>query len=189
MKKINLVLILLLGLSIVGCAPKDTYKLKGNYEQCQPYIDGTIKNGQIQFSTTETNKPSQNNDVVWIDYTGYINNKTFNGGTAKNYPLLLGSKSFIANFEDQLLNYKAGAEVEVKVTFPANYGNAQLAGKKAVFKVKINKVSKLISVDDLIAELKKQFPDQYKDVTTTNDFKNYICDAIINSQNATPTGQ
>ncbi|MDR1782206.1 MAG: FKBP-type peptidyl-prolyl cis-trans isomerase [Bacilli bacterium] len=183
MKKINtLIFILVISILLVGCGSKDTYKLKGDYSQCQPYMDNIIKQGQINFSTTETNQPSKNNDVVWIDYTGYVNNKTFDGGTAKNQPLLLGSNTFIDNFEEQLLNHKAGDSVDVNVTFPSNYSVTSLAGKKALFKVKINKVSSLISVDQLIAILKKQAPDQYKEVTTTNDLKNYLCDLMLTQQ-------
>ncbi len=68
-----------------------------------------------------------------IDFKGSVDGELFEGGTAEDYPLVLGSGSFIPGFEEQLDGAKAGDEVTVKVTFPAEYGAAHLAGKAAVF--------------------------------------------------------
>ena len=83
---------------------------------------------------------SKKNDAVNIDYVGTIDGKEFSGGSAKGYQLEIGSKSFIDDFEDQLIGKKAGEEVKVKVKFPKEYHSAEFAGKKAEFAVKINKV-------------------------------------------------
>ncbi len=76
-------------------------------------------------------------DQVIINADGYLDGKVFNGGKLENYKLVIGSKTFIDNFEDQLIGHKAGDHVTVKVTFPANYGARELAGKSAEFKVTI----------------------------------------------------
>ncbi|EPX87232.1 trigger factor [Rubellimicrobium thermophilum DSM 16684] len=95
-------------------------------------------------------------DQVVIDFTGRIDGEAFEGGAATDYPLVLGSGSFIPGFEDQLAGVKAGEEKEVTVTFPENYGARHLAGKTAVFSVTVKAVKepKPASVDD---ELAKRF--------------------------------
>ena len=80
-------------------------------------------------------------NAVNIDYVGKIDKEIFEGGSAQNHQLELGSKSFIDNFEDQLVGKKAGDEVKVKVKFPKEYHNDKYAGKAAEFDVKINSVS------------------------------------------------
>lgn len=95
-------------------------------------------------------------DQVVIDFTGRIDGEAFEGGAATDYPLVLGSGSFIPGFEDQLAGVKAGEEKEVTVTFPENYGARHLAGKTAVFSVTVKAVKepKPAPVDD---ELAKRF--------------------------------
>ena len=83
---------------------------------------------------------SKLNDAVNIDYVGKIDDKEFSGGSAQNQQLELGSKSFIDDFEEQLVGKKAGDNVKVKVKFPKDYHNSEFAGKSAEFAVKINKV-------------------------------------------------
>ncbi len=79
-------------------------------------------------------------DAVNIDYVGKIDKKEFEGGAAKNYQLELGSKSFIDDFEEQLVGKKEGDEVKVKVTFPKNYHKEDLSSKDAEFYVKVNHI-------------------------------------------------
>ena len=81
-------------------------------------------------------------DFALIDFDGTVDGKPFSGGQSKGYPLEIGSGSFIPGFEDQLIGAKAGEEREVKVTFPADYFVAELAGKEAVFVTKINDVKR-----------------------------------------------
>ncbi|MFT5703497.1 MAG: trigger factor [Rickettsiales bacterium] len=85
---------------------------------------------------------AQNGNAVNIDYIGRIDKEAFEGGTAKGHQLELGTKSFIDNFEDQLVGKKAGDEVKVKVKFPKEYHSADYAGKAAEFEVKVNSVLK-----------------------------------------------
>lgn len=93
-------------------------------------------------------------DTVTIDYEGSINGKKFDGGSAKNYSLELGSNTFIPGFEDQLEGHKAGDDVDVKVTFPEDYGAKDLAGKEAHFATKIHEVKskELPKLDDEFAK-------------------------------------
>jgi trigger factor len=93
-------------------------------------------------------------DTVTIDYKGTIDGKEFEGGSAENYSLELGSNTFIPGFEDQLIGHKAGDEVDVKVTFPKDYGAKDLAGKEAHFATKIHEVKskQLPKLDDEFAK-------------------------------------
>ncbi|MBU6338659.1 MAG: trigger factor [Rickettsiales bacterium] len=86
-------------------------------------------------------------DAVNIDYVGRIDKVEFEGGTAQGYQLELGSKTFIDDFEDQLVGKKAGDQVKVKVKFPKDYRNTEFAGKAAEFEVKVNNVLTAKSVD------------------------------------------
>ena len=86
----------------------------------------------------------ENGDNALIDFTGYIDDKAFEGGAATDYPLAIGSHSFIDTFEDQLVGHKKGDNVDVNVQFPEDYGAAEFAGKKALFKVVVKDVRKKI---------------------------------------------
>ncbi|MDR2934036.1 MAG: trigger factor [Rickettsiales bacterium] len=85
----------------------------------------------------ETPRPSQKDDIVVIDFEGFIDGKPFDGGKGSKYSLQLGSKSFIEGFEDQLIGKNTGDETDVNVKFPKDYHVADLANKPAIFKVKI----------------------------------------------------
>ena len=99
---------------------------------------------------------AKDGDQIVIDFKGSVDGELFEGGSAEDYPLELGSKSFIPGFEDQLVGAKVGDEVSVNVSFPENYGAAHLAGKAAVFActVKAVKEPKAAEIDD---ELAKKF--------------------------------
>lgn len=130
-------------------------------------------------------------DTVTIDYKGTIDGKAFEGGSAQNYSLELGSGAFIPGFEDQLIGHKAGDEVDVVVTFPKDYGAKDLAGKEAHFATKLHEVkSKQLpklddefakdvddsvdTLDDLKAKIKKNLKDQKE-----KEAKNAIQQAAI----------
>ena len=81
-------------------------------------------------------------DFAVIDFKGTVDGVAFEGGEGKSYPLQIGSGSFIPGFEDQLIGSKAGDEKDVKVTFPEDYFEKSLAGKEAVFAVKVNDVKR-----------------------------------------------
>ena len=87
---------------------------------------------------------AEKGDIVVIDFEGSVDGVPFEGGKAENHELELGSHSFIEGFEDQLIGSSAGIEVDVKVTFPKNYGPEEIAGKDAVFHVKVNEVKQKV---------------------------------------------
>ncbi len=117
--------------------------------------------------TVSVKRAAKLGDTVMIDYEGSVDGVPFDGGKAENSPLELGSHSFIDTFEDQLVGHKAGEEVDVNVTFPEQYHAADLAGKPALFKVKINEVTtkELPKLDDEFASDVSEFEtlDEYKE--------------------------
>ena len=108
------------------------------------------------FDDRKKGSKAKDGDQIVIDFKGSVDGELFEGGSAEDYPLELGSKSFIPGFEDQLVGAKVGDEVTVNVSFPENYGAAHLAGKAAVFActVKAVKEPKAAEIDD---ELAKKF--------------------------------
>lgn len=125
----------------------------------------------------EESRPAKKGDMVLIDFTGSIGGEEFPGGKAEDYLLELGSGSFIPGFEDKLAGAKAGDALKVDVKFPEDYGASNLAGKDAVFDVKVKELRepKAASVDDELAKklgvenvdaLKKAVRESYE-----NDFK------------------
>ncbi|WP_136645525.1 trigger factor [Tabrizicola sp. YIM 78059] len=122
-------------------------------------IDEALENLASSAKTFEDRKKgskAKEGDQVVIDFKGSVDGELFDGGSAEDYPLVLGSKSFIPGFEDQLIGAKVGDEVNVNVSFPENYGASHLAGKAAVFActVKAVKEPKPAAIDD---ELAKKF--------------------------------
>lgn len=97
-----------------------------------------IKKDYAETLTVE--REAEQGDVVLIDYTGYVDGETSDGLQGSEYPLELGSDAFIPGFEDQLVGSAAGDEVEVNVTFPEAYHNADMAGKDAKFDVVVHEV-------------------------------------------------
>ena len=118
-----------------------------------------IQNRYADWVLREEEEAAQNGDQVVIDYAGTIDGVPFEGGSAENYPLELGSNTFIPGFEDQLVGVKTGDEKDVVVTFPEDYNAADLAGKEAVFKCTVHdiKYKELPEAnDELIQKLKRE---------------------------------
>lgn len=134
-------------------------------------IDEALQNIANSRYTTETissDRKTKSGDIAVIDFEGFEGGKAFEGGKGENYPLELGSNTFIPGFEDQVIGHAKGDSFDVNVEFPKDYGHAQLAGKPAVFKVKINEIKekKIPEINDAFAvEL------QRKDLV---DLKSYI---------------
>lgn len=99
-------------------------------------------------------RPAQKGDAIKLDFVGSVDGTEFPGGAANDYTLELGSGSFIPGFEDQLVGAEVGKTVDVKVTFPAEYGAAELAGKDAVFKCTIKEIREFVDkpADDELAK-------------------------------------
>ena len=141
-------------------------------------VDAELENKRQQQAelVLKEGKAAAEGDTVVIDYVGTVDGEKFDGGSADNYSLELGSNSFIPGFEDQLVGHKADEDVDVKVTFPEDYQAKELAGKEAVFAVKLHEVKtkELPALDDEFAkdvdedvdsleELKAKTKDQLKE--------------------------
>ena len=110
-------------------------------------------------SITIEDRPVADGDTTVIDFEGFVDGEAFEGGKGENYPLVIGSHSFIDTFEDQLIGKNVGDECEVNVTFPTEYHADNLAGKPAVFNVKINEIKfkELPELNDEFAEEVSEF--------------------------------
>ena len=97
---------------------------------------------------------AENGDTADIDFEGFVDGVAFEGGKGEHYSLVLGSNSFIPGFEEQVVGHEAGEEFDVNVTFPEQYHAAELAGKPAVFKIKLHEVKykELPALDDEFAK-------------------------------------
>ena len=123
-------------------------------------VDEDIKQLASRNSSISTvERAAKDGDTVIIDFDGYMDGVAFDGGKGENYTLRLGSGTFIPGFEDQVVGMAAGDEKDVEVTFPADYGTQELAGKPATFKVKVHEVK-----ETLVPELDDEFA---KDVSET----------------------
>ena len=144
---------------------------KADSEVTDEEIDAEIKRVQEQnariVSIDDPERKVKDADIVNIDFTGFVDGKEFAGGKGEDYPLTIGSHSFIDTFEDQLIGHKAGEEVDVNVTFPENYQAEELKGKPALFKVVIKtiKEKQLPEIDDDFASEVSEFETlkEYKD--------------------------
>jgi trigger factor len=117
-------------------------------------IDRALERIAQQRRQNETvDRPAEKGDVVVMDFVGSVGGVEFPGGSAKDYSLELGTGSFVPGFEDQLMGIKAGEERTIQITFPADYGNAELAGKEAAFKVTAKEIKGVLPqpIDDSLA--------------------------------------
>ena len=157
-------------------------------------VETDLKNMQERNSrlVTVEDRESAMGDTCDINFEGFVDDVAFDGGKGENYPLELGSNSFIPGFEEQVAGHKAGEKFDVNVTFPEQY-EPSLAGKDAVFKCKINEikakelpelddefakdVSEFDTLDELKEDLKKQIADR-KAENAKIDFENQIIEQV-----------
>ncbi|MBS4276141.1 trigger factor [Campylobacter vulpis] len=153
---------------------KPELKLDG-YEKCIPEFStpkvskkelDEKKNELLKrYATTEaikTKRALKEGDYAKFDFEGFIDGKAFDGGKAENYVLEIGSKQFIPGFEEAMVGMKSGEEKDISVTFPKEYGAANLAGKDAIFKIKLHEIEEL-KLPELNEELlKKLLPNEEK---------------------------
>ena len=99
----------------------------------EEYSELALKDGEVAVG-----------DVAYIDFEGFLNGVAFDGGKGENYPLEIGSNTFIPGFEEQLVGMTKDLEKEIEVTFPEDYQSEELKGKKATFKVKVNEIKERI---------------------------------------------
>ena len=122
-------------------------------------------------------RAAANDDTVDIDFDGYCDGEQFDGGKSEGYSLKLGSHSFIDTFEDQIVGHNIGDEFDVNVTFPENYQAAELAGKPAVFKVKLNgiKAQEIPAADD-------EFAQDVSEFDTLEEYKNSLKEKLAETK-------
>lgn len=151
-----------------------------------------LRAGAAKLKEVEEGTAAELNDVTNIDFEGFIDEVAFDGGKAEGFDLTLGSKNFIDTFEDQIVGHKKGDEFDVNVTFPENYGAENLAGKPAVFKVKVNSIKRREETelnDDLAKELGFDSMEDLKNKTKENitkreesrienDFRNKVVEKV-----------
>ena len=173
---------------------------KANAEVTDEDVEKELKRAQEQNSrlVTVDDRPVADGDQVVIDFDGYVDGKRFDGGKSEDYPLTIGSHTFIDTFEDQLIGKNLGEECEVNVTFPAEYHAAELAGKPAVFKVKIKEikykelpelndefageVSEFETLDEYKADIRKKLTES-KEKQAATENENRVVEAVV--KNAT----
>ena len=115
----------------------------------------------------------EDKDQLLIDFDGSVDGVHFEGGKAEDYPLTIGSKNFIAGFEDQIIGHKLGEEFDVNVTFPENYHSKELAGKPAVFKVKVKEIKR-----KELPELNDEFASEVSEFDTLEAYKESIKESL-----------
>ena len=141
---------------------------KASAEVTDEDVEKELKKVQEQNSrlVTVDDRAVQDGDQVVIDFDGYVDGEQFDGGKSEDYPLTIGSHTFIDTFEEQLIGKNAGEECEVNVTFPTEYHAAELAGKPAVFKVTV----KEIKYKEL-PELNDEFAGEVSEFETLEEYK------------------
>ena len=154
----------------------------------------TVRERNSREIEVEDNTPAAMGDVAKINYEGFCDGVAFEGGKGEDYPLKLGSGNFIPGFEEQVAGHSVGEEFDVNVTFPTEYHAEDLAGKAAVFKCKINALTKveLPTLDDDFAKDVSEFDtlDEYKadlkakiekrhESTADAEFEEKIVEALI----------
>lgn len=178
----------------LGPVELDVKKQKANVseKEVNEEIDRFVES-QARFE--ESDKPSENGDFLQIDFEGSVDGKVFEGGSAQDYRLELGSHTFIEGFEEQLVGVKAGEEKVVKVTFPEKYPAENLAGKPADFKVTVKKVEKKVLPElndklvsfatefNSVEEYKKSVKQRLLDAKTQQNerkYENDLIEALVN---------
>ena len=145
----------------------------------------------------EVEREIKKDDIANIDFVGSVDGVEFEGGKGEDYPLTIGSGTFIPGFEDQLIGHKAGETVDVKVTFPENYGAKDLAGKEALFVTTIktvkekqvpaaddefaSEVSEFDTLDEYKKDLKKTLKEEKEKAATTTNERNVIAKVVENA--------
>lgn len=163
---------------------------KAEIEVTDEEVDAEIKKEQEKNSRTVTieDRAAQNDDIVTIDFEGFVDDVAFDGGKGTEYPLTLGSNTFIPGFEEQLVGAKTGDHVDVNVTFPEEYQAPELAGKAAVFKCEVKKIEakELPELDDDFAKDVSEFDTlaEYRDSIRKNLVEKKESDAVRAKEDA-----
>ena len=138
-------------------------------------IEAEINTLRDRNSSIETvDREAKFGDTVVIDYEGFNEGVAFDGGKGEGYSLEIGSNTFIPGFEVQLIGAKAGDDIDVNVTFPTEYHSEELAGKPALFKVKVHEVK-----EKILPELDDEFAKDVSEFDTLEEYKKIIYDKLL----------
>ena len=148
---------------------------KTKSEVTEEDIETEIKRAREKNSRliTVEDRGIEDGDQVTIDFDGSVDGKRFEGGKAEDYPLTIGSHTFIDNFEEQLIGKKTGEECEVNVTFPAEYHVEELKNKPAVFKVKVKEIQR-----KELPEANDDFASEVSDFDTMEEYKKDLTEKL-----------
>ncbi len=167
-------------------------------------VEAELKKVQDQNSRmiTVEDRPVADGDQTVIDFEGFVDGEGFEGGKAEDYPLTIGSHSFIDTFEEQLIGKNIGEETEVNVTFPENYHAEELAGKPAVFKVTVKEikakelpelndefageVSEFETLDEYKADIRAKLAESKQKQATTENENNVVDKVVANASMEIP---
>lgn len=159
-------------------------------------IDKQLSELQDKYArvVTAEGRPAKDGDLATIDFEGFVDGVAFEGGKGEAYPLPLGSNTFIPGFEGQIIGRSVGEEFDVNVTFPEEYGEKSLAGKSAVFKVKLGEIkerqlpelddefakdiSEFDTLEEYKADLRAKLAEQFKQ-NADSEFENRLMDAVV----------
>lgn len=135
-----------------------------------------IKKDQDKNSRMVTieDRAVEKDDIVSLDFDGYVDGEQFDGGKAEGYSLTIGSNSFIPGFEDQIIGREINTDFDVNVTFPEDYQAENLAGKEAVFKCKVNEIKM-----KEFPELDDDFAQDVSEFETLEDYKNDVREKLV----------
>lgn len=148
---------------------------KASAEVTDEDIEDELKKVQEQNSrlVTVEDRAVEDGDQTVIDFEGLVDGKTFEGGKSEDYPLTIGSHSFIDTFEEQLIGKNIGEACELNVTFPNEYHSKELAGKPAVFKVTVKEIKR-----KEIPELNDEFAGEVSEFETLEEYRNDIKEKV-----------
>jgi len=172
---------------------KPEININDEYKECVPEVENVevseeeiekeLKNIADSFATTKiSNKDTLEKGLIGvIDFVGYVDGKKMENGSATSYPLEIGSNTFIPGFEEQLIGMKVGENKKIKVTFPENYGNKELANKEAEFEVTLQEIQEKVP-----AEINNELAKKYlnKEDATLDELKEEVKKMIENRKKA-----
>ena len=145
-------------------------------------VDAEIRKEQEKNASKNeiTDRPVKDGDEIVLDFEGFCDGVAFEGGKGTDYPLTIGSASFIPGFEEQLVGATIGEEMEVNVTFPENYQSDDLAGKDAMFKCTVKKIT-----EKILPELDDEFADEVSEFSTLAEYKDDVRKTITERKERT----
>lgn len=154
---------------------------KANLEVTEEEVATELERIREQNSRTldVDDRPTQDGDTVVIDFEGFVDGVPFEGGKDENYPLVLGSHTFVDNFEEQLVGKSIDEEVTVNVTFPEDYHSEELAGKPAMFKVLVKEIK---TVE--LPELDDEFAQDVSEFDTLEEYKGEVKEILFRTKKA-----